>query len=334
MIQLIAGGYASAGALGLYPVVLDAGLLRAGPPVAPFVNVSAGVRVGDWWIVVDEEAGCLRMLDPAGGWREVTALASGGDAPCHLAVDASGTRLAVANYGSGTTALFRLDGEGDALVLEATYQVSGSGPVADRQEGPHAHWAGFAADGRLYVVDLGTDQVLAFDPRIDPTLAAPLVAHRAVPGAGPRQLAFHPHLPLAYLVHELDSTVTMLRREQDGRLVGLRTLSTLPAGGAADSLAGAVAIDAAGRRLHVTNRGHDSVATFALDTAGEPSLMGHAPSGGSSPRALLLLEAARMLLVAHEKSGGVTALTLDNDDAPQPTALRADVPGAAFIAVT
>jgi len=246
-----------------------------------------------------------------------------------LALDASARLLTVANYDSGTVALFRLDPySGLPVAPPAIHQSEGSAPTPERQDGPHAHWVGFAPNGRLYATDLGTDRVLAFDVDAG-TLGAPMVAHVALPGSGPRQLAFHPTLSIAFLVSELASTLTVLRVGEDGALTIEATLSTLPADAAPGSLGGAITLNPAGTRLYVSNRGHDSVAAFAIGLAGEATPLGHTRTGGSSPRFLLLVD--DHLLVAHEQAGGVTVLPIDTDGRPRPPIARADVPGAAFL---
>lgn len=332
-MRLIAGGYADGGAQGLYPLVLEAGALLVDAPLAPVVNVSAGVRIpgAGRWFVVDEHASRIMLLDSDDSWRPLASIASGGREPCHLALDPDARLLAAANYGSGTVALFRLDADGLPVAPPSLHQAQGGGPVAERQGGPHAHWVGFAPGGRLYSVDLGTDRVLRFPVDAAGTLPAPAIAYRAPPGSGPRQLAFHPGLPLALLVSELSSTLTVLRIEPDGTLTAKCIVSTLPAGAPSGSLCGAIALGRGGTRVYVSNRGHDSIATFALDEAGGVTLLGHVASGGRSPRFLLL--AGESLLVAHEQAGGVTLLPLDGEGRPQAPVVAADVPGAAFLGV-
>ncbi len=330
--SLIAGGYAKAGARGIIPLASLRDLM-AGEPVAPIQNVSAGVRLPGTprWFFVDESASEIVLVDTA-SWRELARLSSGGSAPCHLALNDTATLLAVANYGSGTTALFRLDADGAPAARPFRRQHAGSGPIAKRQEGPHAHWVGFGANGLLYVADLGSDRVLSFDvDAASGTLGVPRHAYVAPPGSGPRQIAFHPELPIAYLVSELASTITLLRIEDDGALTARQILSTLPGDAAPDSLVGAVAIGPCARRIYVSNRGHDSIATFAIGADGNVDLIGHAPTGGCSPRFLLIEE--EHLIVAHEKSGGVTALPIDDRGLTGAVAARADVPGAAFLGV-
>lgn len=314
----IAGGYADAGATGLYLVRHRIGRLHVERVVAPIRNVSAGIRRDALWYLVDEVAGEVVLVD-SGDWREGARFSSGGDAPCHLALDATRTMLAVANYGDGTIALFALDDRGLPTGDPDRYRHDGNGPDPERQAEPHAHWVGFAPDGTLYATDLGSDCVLAFTPN-GAGLGAARVVFTAPPGSGPRQIAFHPDRPILYLLSELASTLTVLDRSEDGRLIARQCLSTLPS--ADDSLGGAICID--GDRLHVTNRGPDSVATFAIGADGTVRVIGHRSSGGVSPR-FLAIDGGN-LLVAHEQQGGVTLLARDG-----PLLARADVPGAAFL---
>ena len=315
----IAGGYEDAGSVGLYLLRQGRERLHVERLVAPIRNISAGVRRDNLWYLADEVAGEVVVVDDAANWREIARFASGGQAPCHLALNAGRNLLAVANYEDGTTALFTLDDRGLPIGDPDRYRHYGRGTDPERQAGPHAHWVGFASDDTLYATDLGSDCVLGFTPdggRLGPAR----IVFAAPPGSGPRQIAFHPDRPIIYLLSELASTLTVLDRRDDGVLIARQCVSTLQA--PSDSLGGAILID--GRHLHVTNRGDDSVATFAIKPDGTVLLIGHRPSGGVSPR-FLAIDGGN-LLVAHEKQGGVTLLARDG-----PVLARADVPGAAFL---
>lgn len=328
MRRLVAGGYADAGAAGLYPLTLEGGVLAAGAPVPGIVNVSAGVRVAGTgrWFLVDERAGRVLLIDGDADWQVIAQCASGGAGPCHLALSAHGDALAVANYDSGDVAVLVIGADGAPRPVGG-HRESGSGPDTERQDGAHAHWVGYGRDGRLYATDLGTDRVLAFT---SDALDDAAIVFVAPPGSGPRQIAFHPVHARAYLVSELASTLTVLDHSAD-RWIAITTLSTLPDDAAGESLGGAIAINDAGTRVHVSNRGHDSIATFAIDAHGDARPIGHVPSGGISPRFVLLAD--DHLLVAHEQAGGVTLLPLDANGLPRPMVARVDVPGAAFLGV-
>lgn len=327
-IDVLVGSYARLGGGGLYRLCCRDGDWTVGEPVGDIVDASWGLWTGDGYAFVEEgDDGCVVFTDPA--LRVVARRDSGGAAPCHLAPChlAAGRdgMLAVANYGDGTVALLsREDGP------VALHRGDGHGPDADRQDGPHAHWVGFDPDaGGLYYVDLGSDRIRML-PVAGMDLAEPHTVYQAPAGSGPRHLAWHPHLPVAYLVSELAATVTVIDRVAPDAWRARAILPTLPPGVAADTLGGAIAIDAAGTRLYVTNRGHDSVVAYGIDADGGLTYRDHCPSGGGSPRFLLLLEDAGRLLVANEEGGSVASLLLDAGGgfAGDPTTIA--IPGAVF----
>jgi 6-phosphogluconolactonase len=331
--SVLVGGYTDAGATGLLRLAATDGAFSDPVALAPFVNVSAGVPIPGthcWWLV-DERADRLILADSAHGWREIASAPSGGTGPCHLALHPSGRLLAVANYDSGSVGLLQLAPDGSPVGQTGRLQLTGSGPVPKRQEASHAHWVGFDPKGRLYIVDLGADCVLALPADAESgACGSPEVLYQAPPGSGPRQLAFDPPYRRAFLVSELASTLSVLHFDDNGRLLATQIVSTLPPSAQAESLGGAIALSEAGDRLWVSNRGDDSIAAFAVNDRGV-TLIGHAASGGRSPRFLLPLR--DRLLVAHEQAGGVTVLALDENGAPHPTPARAEAPGAAFMAL-
>jgi 6-phosphogluconolactonase len=339
-VRLYAGTYASDGGAGLASVsyTADAGW-TAGASYKGARNASFGVyspRFGLHYLVDEQSDGAVGAYrETTEGWRAIARVGTDGAEPCYLALDREEKWLAVANYGSGSIALFALGPESGAPSETPILQRNeGSGPVADRQDGPHAHCALFGPDGRwLYHVDLGTDEVLAHPFDHDRgSLGERILAYRAPAGAGPRHIVFHPHLPIALLVCELAATLTVLR-VGDGTLAAQRTVSTAPADFAGDNLGGHLALNTAGDRVYVTNRGHDSIAVFALDDAGDLDLLQHVPSGGASPRFFLFLEAERLLVLANEEGGNLRAFAIADDGKLSPLPGDLALPGAVFIAV-
>ena len=335
-VRLIVGTYARLGGRGLVQLTVRENELVVGPSLAAVADASFGVRsrAGRTFLAVEQQQGqVVELHGGPDGWRCGSSVSTGGAAPCHLALDPAERQLAVANYESGSIALFRIDGTAPLRAEPRAHcQFSGHGPNEERQAGPHAHWVGFSRDSRwLYAVDLGSDQILLFAVDSDASrLGSAEIAYQATAGSGPRHLVFHPTLPLAFLVSELASTLTVLRVTGDGRLDELDTLPTLPAG-AGESLGGAIAINAAGDRLYVTNRGHDSIATFGIAASGAIPVQ-HVPSGGASPRFLLLLERQRRLLVANEEGGTVCQFGVDDDGRLSAIGAPAEIPGAVFLA--
>lgn len=337
--RLYLGTYAQGGGAGLHALHRspDSGW-SVGDADSVAQNASFGAYSArhDLYYFVDEQtAGGLCALRETGhGWEQVARVPTHGAAPCYVALNGDHSALAVANYGSGSIALFRLDGAGLPIEPPVVRRNTGSGPVEDRQDGPHAHCVCFSPDQRwLYHVDLGTDQVLAyaFDP-VAGTIGERSIAYQAPPGSGPRHLVFHPILPFALLVSELASTLTVFQTD-NGSLVERQTVTTLPADFSGESLGGHVSLDNAGDRVYVTNRGHDSVAVFAWDTAGALELLQHVPSGGASPRAFVLLEAERQLVLANEASGNITAFEIRENGTLAPLDTGLAVAGAVFLLV-
>lgn len=336
-VDLVVGTYSRLGGRGLVPLAYHpAGNgWSPGDPVAAIKDASYGVhapRLNLHYFVEESDEGRVHCHRAGDGWQQIAGTGTGGAAPCHLAIDAAERQLAVANYESGSVAVWQLGAYGIPVDPPAIYEMQGSGADPERQEHSHAHWVGFSADGKsLYCVDLGGDRIMTF-PLDTPgeRLASPRLAYRAPPGSGPRHLCFHPSEPTAFLVSELASTLTVLGVQPDGAFHALQTVSTLP-DGSADSLGGAIAINRAGDRLYVTNRGHDSIAVFATDGT-TATLMQHVPSGGASPRFILLLDDAGRLLVANEEGGSVGAFAIAPDGRLSADPLILDIPGAVFLA--
>lgn len=328
------GTYSKAGGAGLYPLIEgdDGWSLGSAHGAAP--NASFGVyspRFGLHYLVDEREEGMLRVLRHEGaGWQPLARLPTLGALPCYVSLNKDQSWLAVANYGSGSIALFRLDPETGLPGDGRLHSNKGHGPDAERQDGPHAHCAIFSPDGKwLYQTDLGTDQILAFPFESAHGASAPQIAYAAPAGSGPRHLVFHPHRPLAFLISELASSLTVLE-VGDGTLTPSQSLSTLPGECDGQNLGGHLGINAAGDRIYVTNRGHDSIATFGFGEASGLTRLGSIASGGASPRFFLLLESERRLLVANEEGASVTIFEIRADG----TLLQCGevaVPGPAFL---
>lgn len=329
---LIAGTYANEGGPGLVPLARGAQGWHAGTPVAAIRNASFGVRsaaTGMRYLLDEQTQGMVGVY--TAGLAKIAGASTLGADPCHAALSADGRRLAVANYSSGSVALFTLDRAGRPVGEARAIQHEGSGPNRERQAGPHAHWVGFSAGGaQLHSVDLGADAVflhrLGAGGAVDTS-----IAYRTEAGAGPRHLARHPSLPIAYLVTELANTVTVLRTHPDGRFTALATLSTLPKGFTGASAGAHIAVNAAGTRLYISNRGHDSIAVFAIARDGGLTPLQHAACGGHWPRLFLLREGDREMLVANERSGNIARLAIGADGKLGPAAKGIALPGVVFL---
>jgi 6-phosphogluconolactonase len=260
-------------------------------------------------LAVDPETGALRPLN-----RQP----SGGASPLHLAFDAAGRHLFVSNYWGGSVAVLPIAPDGTLGPASALVRHEGGATAPGRDPGPHAHSLQLDEAGRFAVVaDLGRDELLVY--RFDPDRGT-LARHEPggvamAPGAGPRHFVFHPDGRHGYVVNELDSTVTLLAYEPaTGRLTAQQTLTTLPAGVAGSNAAAEIAVSPDGRFLYASNRGHDSLAIYAI-APGSRTLapVGHQPTFGRTPRHFAIDPSGRHLVVANQDSDSVVLFAIDRE---------------------
>ncbi len=240
---------------------------------------------------------------------------AGGKGACHLAVDATGSTLAVANYGDGRISTVRLNEQGIAKEVVSVISNSGSGPSLPRQNGPHAHGVYFdKANRHLFVPDLGLDQILIypFDAATS-KLGAPLTSLATAPGAGPRHMAFSPDEKHAYVINELDNTVLAASHQAGaGKLTALGSVPTLPADFKGQNTTAEIEVHPNGKWVYASNRGHDSIAVYQRDSAsGALKFLQHAPCGGKTPRHFKIDPSGKWLLCAHKDSHTISVLPID-----------------------
>jgi 6-phosphogluconolactonase len=237
---------------------------------------------------------------------------SGGSGPCHISVSPDGRSAVVANYGGGSSAFFRVAEDGK-LGDRTFFQHQGSGPSKGRQQGPHGHCGQFTPDGRTaLVVDLGIDRVKVF--RLD---AAGKVSNDEAkdiptpPGAGPRHIAVAPDGKFAYVCGELDSTVNVIQLDPaggTGKVV--QTLSTLPMAVKGNSTAECI-LHPSGKFVYVSNRGHNSIAVFAVGPDRKLTAAGHITGDIRTPRNFNVDPSGRWMLIASQDGDKVGVWEID-----------------------
>jgi 6-phosphogluconolactonase len=268
--------------------------------------------------------------DPATGRLALRSRHPAGSGPCHLALDPLGRCLLVAHYAGGTVAAYDLAPDGEPAGAPRVLRHEGRGPHP-RQEAAHPHGVHPDPEGRfVYVPDLGLDEVRVYRlPSLEPVAAA-----RTRPASGPRHLALHPSRPLAYLVGELDATVTAYRRDPaTGALVALGTASAAAASADGARTGAEVAVHPAGHAVYASVRGDDHLAVFAVRPDGTLEPRAHVPAGGRIPRHFALDPTGRWLLVAHQGSGTVACFRVDPATGDlEPTGQRIAVPHPVCVA--
>ena len=242
----------------------------------------------------------------------ITALnrqSCGGKNPVHLSIDPSGRWIITANYSAGSVGVVPIEKDGTLGPRSDLVDLKGEpGPDRVRQASSHPHEAVFDPSGRFVAIpDLGLDRVFLF--RLDAAsgkLSAndPLfVATRK--RAGPRHIAFHPKMPFAYVVNELDSTVAAYRFDaQRGSLQTIQMLPSTPSSFTGELSSAEIAVAPNGRFVYASNRCNNSIATFAIDQrAGTLTPVGWVPTHGNSPRFFGLDPAAKFLYAANADEG-------------------------------
>ncbi len=275
---------------------------------------------------IDPENGRIAPLNrqPTGGWN-----------PVHLAFDPTGRFLVVCNYGTDTLAVFPLAGDGGLLPYRTLATVTGTlGPHRFQQRTMCVHHIPLDRTGHFFYVPCkGSDAVVAYrlDTRRRVLVEAARVAAR--PGAAPRHIDFHPRKPLAYVINELDSTLTTYRQDRSsGALSPVQTIPSTPADFTGYSTGAEIAVDRTGRTLYVSNRGHDSIGVFAIDPArGTLAPRQWVPTHGRTPRFFALDPDQRFLYVANQDSASIVGYRVAAGGRLAPTRIRVKVGSPACI---
>lgn len=260
-----------------------------------------------------------------------------GDWPCHLRIDGTGQWIIAANYGTGSAAVYPLLDDGSLGEMTDFVQHSGKGPNEKRQEGPHAHSSTFTPDNRFVIIaDLGIDQLVIYKFDIATGKLEPHSSAQSQPGAGPRHTIFHPNGKWFYAANELGSTVSVYEYDAaHGTLTEKQTISTLPSNArdkAPENIVADIHISDSGKRLYVSNRGHNSIAVFDINDDGSLRLVSIPSCGGNWPRNFALAPHGNFVLVANQHSNEVCILpALEGKDALGAPVLREPVTGASCI---
>ncbi len=279
--------------------------LYAANEVSEFAGKGVGA-VGAF--AIDRENGKLTLINQA---------SSAGSGPAHLTVDRAGKCVLVANYGGGSVAALPIKADGSLGEPASSIQHTGMSVDPNRQKEPHAHSINVSPDNRFaFAADLGLDKVLVY--KLDASHAGltandpPFVT--VSPGSGPRHFAFHPGGKFAYVINEMLCTMTAFSYDaKRGELKAIQTVSTLPVGESVKpgySTAEVVA-HPNGKFLYGSNRGHDTIAVFAIGADGKITLIQNAPAEVKIPRNFNLDPTGQWLITAGQSSDTLAVFRVD-----------------------
>lgn len=233
---------------------------------------------------------------------------------CHIQRNSDNRYLTLTSYHKGSVGLVQLKPDGTiGEVLDiAQHEVKTS--AGGEEVKPHTHSSFYSPDERhLFVCDLGLDLIRAY--KVDKS-AGKLVFHgdtQLQAGAGPRHLTFHPNGTFAYVINELDSTITAFQYDAEhGSLTTLETVSTLPAGIEVSNGCAEITLSADGRYLYGSNRGHDSIVVYAVDAeAGHLSLVEHVSTEGQHPRHFSIVPGGEWMITANRDTNNLAVFKVD-----------------------
>lgn len=271
-------------------------------------------------------------IDPnTGDLALVNDASTGGAGPCYVNVDHAGRRVLVANYNSGSASVLPIRPDGGLGEPTGFVQHEGSSVNPSRQKEPHAHSINPSPDDRfVFVADLGLDKILIYKlDGVSGKITANNPAFAQVKaGAGPRHFVFHPGGLYAYVINELDSTITAFMYDAvRGSLGEIQTVSTLPVGFNGPSWCAEIRVHPSGRFLYGSNRGHDSIAVCRIDpTTGLLTLVEYETDGIKVPRNFNIEPTGKFCLVANQNGDSVVVFRIDEKTgALEPTGQKVKV---------
>lgn len=260
-------------------------------------------------------------IDAAGKLRKVSSAPAAGTSPAYVCADASGRHALLVNYvnadARGNIRVYPIDSKGVLGDCSEHIEIDDStGPNLERQDVSHPHMIVTTPDNRFAVVpDLGADKIYlyALDAargKLQWSQALDLPA-----GAGPRHVAFHPTLPRMYGINELDSTIAAWSYDEQDNWTRLSIESTLPAGyqqpsGRPNTTAD-IHVHPNGGFLYGSNRGHDSIVIYRLDTDGLPRFIGTESTRGAWPRAFMIDPRGQYLVVGNRHTDNAAVFSID-----------------------
>lgn len=294
---------------------------------SPSIDGRPGGAVSSF--AIDRATGGLTFLN-----REQTT----GAGPCHLSVDRTGCFVVATSFHAGNVSVFPVKPDGSLAPASDCVQHVGSSVHPERQTGPHAHSVNFDLAERFALVcDLGLDRIFVYqlDRATGKLVLNDPSGATAEPGAGPRHLAFHPSGRYAFVINEINSTMTSYYFNQTtGSLRTIESHPTLPADFTGANSCADVHVTSNGRFLYGSNRGHDSLAIYAVDGAtGRLTPIGFQSTEGKNPRNFAIDPTGSFVIAANQDSHSLVtfrlnastgALTPTGDVAtsPSPTCVR------------
>jgi 6-phosphogluconolactonase len=278
-------------------------------------------------------------INPAnGGLSFLNRQPTEGPGPCHVSVDRTGRFVIATSYHAGNISVLPVNPDGSLAPASDCVQHVGSSITPERQAGPHCHSVNFDLAERFALVcDLGLDRVFVYqlDRAVGKLVPNEPRGILTKPGAGPRHLAFHRSGRFAFVINEIDSTLTSYYFNQmTGTLQEIATYPTLPPDFSGSNSTADVHVTSDGKFVYGSNRGHDSLAIYAVDqSTGKLMPLGYQSTLGRTPRNFAIDPTGAFIYAANQDSNNLVTFRLDREtgalsptgyvvSSPSPTCVR------------
>lgn len=282
-------------------------------------------------------------IDPASGkLRLLNTRPTGGTSTCYISLDKSGHYALMANFGSSSVSVLRINADGSLGEQTTFMKHIGHGRDPSFQSRAHPHSIDVSPDNRHAVVsDLGVDKVFIykFDASTGKLSPDNPPAVQMESGGGPRHFVFDLAGKYGYSLKEMSGIVTVLAwNTGDGTLTKVQDAKTLAPDFVGSNDSAEIEIHPNGKFLYESNRrfrganlfGPDTIGVFAIDpAAGTLSEVEQVSAGGTMPRNFAIDPTGSYLFSGNELSGTVTAFHIDSSSGrltPTSTVLKIDVP--------
>ncbi|MCF2487921.1 lactonase family protein [Dyadobacter sp. CY347] len=244
-------------------------------------------------------------IDAEGKLTTLNSKPSLGKGPCHVSVDPKGRFLYISNYGSGQLGVYLINSDGTIGAVADSIQDKGAA-----SQKPHMHSVIPSADGKyIYASDLGIDKIMVYsvDPKTGKLTPGAVPYAEVKAGDGPRHFAIHPSGNFGYSACELGSAVNSFKIvKNSGALVPMERVTMLPADFTGKSFAADIHFSPDGKFLYASNRGHESLAIYAVDAkTGKLTTAGHAETHGKHPRNFLVDAKGELVMVTNRDNDNV-----------------------------
>ncbi|MFL2100609.1 lactonase family protein [Desemzia sp. FAM 23989] len=335
------GTYTKKESKGIYEIVLDTEtktlgqlklLAEAGNPTYLALNDDNSYLYG---ILREDSGNGVGMFKVAndGILERVSAATDDTASPCYVSYDKERSLVYAAHYGNGTLSVYHTSNDG-SISLADRVQHEGSG-VHENQDGPHAHFIDLTPDKKFVVAcDLGTDEIYAYSISDEGELTE-VSRYHTKPGTGPRHIIFSQDGTKAYVFGELSSEVVVLDYDSsNGSFEHIQTISSVPEDREEFKWGAAIRISNDGKFVYASNRGHDSIAVFAVSpNDGTLEIVEYVPTEGKTPRDFNLDPTNQFVVVGHQDSDNLT-LFERNSETGKLTLLEKDIYAPEVVGVT